>query len=139
MNKNKRKKILVGKVGLDGHDRGVQTVARALTDAGFDVVYSGLYHSPETFVDRAIDEDVDAIGMSVMTGAHNVILPKVITLLNERGAGGIPLFAGGIIPAEDIPNLKDMGISEVFLPGATLVDIVQFVKRLVNDEREESM
>lgn len=124
-------KILIGKAGLDGHDRGVRAVARALQDAGFEIVYSGLYQSPEEFVDKAIQENVSAIGMSIMTGAHNVLVPKVMKLLNEKNAGNIPVFGGGIIPDEDIQKLKDLGMKEVFLPGTTLKTIVEFVKNLV--------
>ena len=124
-------KILIGKAGLDGHDRGVRAVARALQNAGFEIVYSGLYHSPEEFVDKAIQENVSAIGMSIMTGAHNILVPKVMKLLNEKNAGNIPVFGGGIIPDEDIQKLKDLGMKEVFLPGTTLETIVEFVKKLV--------
>lgn len=124
-------KILIGKAGLDGHDRGVMTVVSALKKAGFEVIYSGLYLNPEEFVNKAIDEDVKAIGMSIMTGAHKVIVPKVVELLNSKGYGHIPVFGGGIIPEEDIPGLKKAGMREVFLPGATLDNIVKFVKELV--------
>lgn len=126
-------KILIGKAGLDGHDRGVRAIARALQDAGFEIVYSGLYQSPEEFVDKAIQENVSAIGMSIMTGAHNVIVPKVMKLLNEKNAENIPVFGGGIIPDEDIQKLKDLGMKEVFLPGTTLETIVEFVKKLVKN------
>ncbi len=124
-------KILIGKVGLDGHDRGLRTVARALIAADFDVVYSGLYRSAEEFVDKAIEEKVDTIGLSCLTGAHNVVFPKVINLLNEKGIGNIPVFGGGTIPEEDIGELKKLGVREVFLPGTTLDEIVDFVKGLV--------
>ena len=124
-------KILIGKVGLDGHDRGLRTVARALMAAGFDIIYSGLYRSAEEFVDKAIEEEVDAIGVSCLTGAHNVVFPKVINLLNEKGIGNIPVFGGGTIPEEDIGELKKLGVREIFLPGTTLDEIVDFVKGLV--------
>lgn len=130
-------KILIGKVGLDGHDRGLRTVARALIAAGFDVVYSGLYRSAEEFVDKAIEEKVDAIGVSCLTGAHNVVFPKVINLLNEKGIGNIPVFGGGTIPEEDIDKLKKLGVKEIFLPGTTLEKIVGFVKDLI--KREENI
>ncbi len=126
-------KLLIGKAGLDGHDRGVKAVVKALIEAGFDVVYSGLYQSPEDFVNKAIEEKVDAIGISCLTGAHNVIFRKVIDLLNEKGAGNIPVFGGGTIPEEDIEGLKKIGVREVFLPGATLEEIVDFVKELVKE------
>lgn len=127
-------KILIGKAGLDGHDRGVRAVAKALQDAGFEVVYSGLYQSPGDFVNKAIEEEVDAIGISIMTGAYDVILPKVMKLLNEKGAGKIPVFGGGIVPKEDVLKLKEIGIKEIFLPGTTLAEIVEFVKGLVKDK-----
>ncbi len=95
-------KILIGRIGLDGHDRGLRTVAKALTEAGFDVVYSGLYQSPEEFVNKVIEEKVDAIGISCLTGAHNVVFRKVIDLMNEKGTGNIPVFGGGTIPEEDV-------------------------------------
>ncbi len=124
-------KLLIGKAGLDGHDRGVKAVVKALIEAGFDVVYSGLYQSPEGFVNKAIEEKVDAIGISCLTGAHNVVFRKVIDLMNEKGIGNIPVFGGGTIPEEDIEGLEKIGVREVFLPGATLEEIVDFVKDLV--------
>jgi len=126
-------KLLIGKAGLDGHDRGVKAVVKALIEAGFDVVYSGLYQSPEDFVNKAIEEKVDAIGISCLTGAHNVIFRKVIDLLNEKGTGNIPVFGGGTIPEEDIEGLKKIGVRRVFLPGATLEEIIDFVKELVKE------
>ena len=126
-------KLLIGKAGLDGHDRGVKAVVKALIEAGFDVVYSGLYQSPEDFVNKAIEEKVDAIGISCLTGAHNVIFRKVIDLLNEKGTGNIPVFGGGTIPEEDVEGLKKIGVRRVFLPGATLEEIIDFVKELVKE------
>jgi len=126
-----KSKILIGRIGLDGHDRGLKTVAKALTEAGFDVVYSGLYRNAEEFVGRAVKEKVDAIGISCLTGAHNVVFRKVIDLMNKKGTGTIPVFGGGTIPEEDIEGLKKIGVREVFLPGATLEEIVNFVKGLV--------
>ncbi len=123
-------KILIGKSGLDGHDRGVMAVTDALRYAGFEVIYTGLYKSPDDFVNLAIKENVKAIGISIMTGAHKVIVPKVMDLLKQSGRADIPVFAGGIIPDVDIPELKNLGIREVFLPGTKLNDIVQFVKKL---------
>ncbi|MEE9604349.1 MAG: cobalamin B12-binding domain-containing protein [Candidatus Scalindua sp.] len=125
--------MLIGKAGLDGHDRGVKAVVKALIEAGFDVVYSGLYQSPEEFVNKAIEEKVDAIGISCLTGAHNVVFRKVIDLMNEKGIGNIPVFGGGTIPEEDIEGLEKIGVREVFLPGATLEEIVDFVKELVKE------
>ncbi len=126
-------KLLIGKAGLDGHDRGVKAVVKALIEAGFDVVYSGLYQSPEDFVNKAIEERVNAIGISCLTGAHNVVFRKVIDLLNEKGTGNIPVFGGGTIPEEDVEGLKKIGVRKVFLPGATLEEIVDFVKELVKE------
>ncbi|MFQ5686577.1 MAG: cobalamin B12-binding domain-containing protein [Candidatus Scalindua sp.] len=124
-------KILIGRIGLDGHDRGLRAVANALAGAGFDVVYSGLYRNAEEFVSRAIEEKVDAIGISCLTGAHNVVFRKVIGLMSEKGIENIPVFGGGTIPEEDIEGLKKIGVKKVFLPGATLEEIVDFVKGLV--------
>lgn len=126
-------KILIGRIGLDGHDRGLRAVAKALTEAGLDVVYSGLYQSPEEFVNKAIEEKIDAIGISCLTGAHNVVFRKIIDLMNEKGIGNIPVFGGGTIPEEDVEGLKKIGVREVFLPGATLEEIVDFVKELVKE------
>lgn len=126
-------KLLIGKAGLDGHDRGVMTVVKALQNAGFEVIYSGLYLSPEDFVNMAINENVKAIGMSIMTGAHKVLVPKVIELLKEKNHEDIPVFGGGIIPENDIAKLKEAGMREVFLPGVTLDKIVEFVKNLVGE------
>src|SRR5437773_10120795 len=109
-----RLRLLVGKVGLDGHDRGAKIIARALRDAGFEVIYTGLHQTPEMVVSTAIQEDVDAISLSILSGAHNYLLPRVVQLLKERGAGEIPVFGGGIIPPEDIAELKKRGIKELF-------------------------
>ena len=124
-------KILIGKAGLDGHDRGLRAVIKALQNAGFDVIYSGLYQTPEDFVNTAIAEKVDAMGLSIMTGAYNVIFPRVLALLKKREAENIPLFGGGIIPEEDVQKLKEIGVKEIFVPGATLEEIVEFVKKIV--------
>ena len=120
-------RILVAKPGLDGHDRGAKIVARALRDAGHEVIYTGLHQSPEQIVNAAIQEDVDAVSMSILSGAHNTLFPTVIEMLKERGAGDIPVFGGGIIPEEDIPGLKEKGVAEVFTPGARLEDILSWV------------
>jgi len=121
-------RLLVGKVGLDGHDRGAKIVARALRDAGFEVIYTGLHQSPEMVVDTAIQEDVDAISLSILSGAHNYLFPKVIELLREKGSQEIPVFGGGIIPETDIPGLKKAGVLEIFTPGATTAEIVEWVR-----------
>ena len=123
-------RVLVGKAGLDGHDRGVKLVARALRDAGMEVIYTGLHQTPEQVVDMALQEDVDAIGLSVLSGAHNYLFPRVVELLRERGADDVAVFGGGIIPDEDIPSLKKSGVQAVFRPGTSMQDIVEFVQGL---------
>lgn len=123
-----RVRVLIAKPGLDGHDRGVKVVARALRDGGFEVIYTGLHQTPEMIVNSAIQEDVDAIGLSILSGAHNVLFPRILDLLRERGAGNIVVFAGGIIPEEDIAALKQAGIAEIFTPGASLQAIVEWVR-----------
>lgn len=125
----KRKvRLLIGKVGLDGHDRGVKIVARALRDAGFEIVYTGLHQTPEMVVNTAIQEDIDAIGLSILSGAHNHLLPTVLQLLKKKNAQDITVFGGGIIPKEDIQGLKEKGIREIFLPGTSTQDIITWVK-----------
>lgn len=121
-------RLLIGKVGLDGHDRGVKVVAAALRDAGFEVIYTGLHQTPEQIVNAAIQEDVDAIGISILSGAHNHLFTRLLDLLKEKGASDIIIFGGGIIPKEDIKYLKRKGIKELFTPGAGLEEIVGFVK-----------
>ncbi len=111
-------RLLVGKVGLDGHDRGAKIIARALRDGGFEVIYTGLHQTPEMVVATAIQEDVDAVSLSILSGAHNYLFPRVIELLRERGAGDIVVFGGGIIPDEDIVTLKQAGVREIFTPGS---------------------
>jgi methylmalonyl-CoA mutase C-terminal domain/subunit len=125
-------KVLLAKAGLDGHDRGIKVVRDALINAGVEVVYIGLHKTPEETVEAAVREGVDAIGISSMTGAHNVIFPKVFELLKQRGLD-IPVFAGGVIPDEDIERLKAMGVREVFLPSTELKEIVGFIKGLGQD------
>jgi methylmalonyl-CoA mutase C-terminal domain/subunit len=129
-------RILIAKPGLDGHDRGAKVVARSLRDAGFEVIYSGLRQTPEQIAAAAIQEDVDAVGLSILSGAHNVLLPDVTRLLREEGAGDILVFAGGIIPEPDIPGLKEAGIDEIFLPGTATTDIVAYLKQRLDSEHE---
>ena len=124
----KKIRVLIAKPGLDGHDRGAKVVARALRDAGFEVIYTGLRQSPEQIVAAAIDEDVDAVGLSLLSGAHNTLFPKVVDLLKEKGAGDILVFGGGVIPEEDIPGLKAAGIAEVFTPGTPTSATIEFLK-----------
>jgi methylmalonyl-CoA mutase C-terminal domain/subunit len=122
-----RVRILVAKPGLDGHDRGAKVVARALRDAGFEVVYTGLHQTPEMIAAAAVQEDVDAVGLSIMSGAHNTLFPAVLQELDKRGASGIALFGGGIIPEQDAAALEAAGVRKVFLPGTALGDIVRWV------------
>lgn len=121
-------RILIAKPGLDGHDRGAKVVARALRNAGFEVIYTGCHQTPEAIVQAAIQEDVDLIGLSILSGAHMYHFSKVLELLGEKGADDIPVIGGGIFPIEDIPVLKKMGIKEIFEPGDLLEDIVKWVK-----------
>jgi methylmalonyl-CoA mutase, C-terminal domain len=120
-------RVVVAKPGLDGHDRGAKVVARALRDAGVEVIYTGLHQTPEQVVETAIQEDADAIGLSILSGAHMTLFRKVIDLLAERAAGDIIVFGGGIIPDADIPLLEQMGVAKIFTPGATTQDIVTWV------------
>jgi methylmalonyl-CoA mutase, C-terminal domain len=121
-------RVLIAKPGLDGHDRGAKVVARALRDAGFEVVYTGLHQTPEMIAIAAVQEDVDAVGLSIMSGAHNTLFPAVIDELRLHGAGDVVVFGGGIIPEADIERLKAAGVSGVFTPGATLQTIIQWVR-----------
>ena len=122
-------RILLAKPGLDGHDRGAKVVARALRDAGFEVIYTGLRQTPEQIASAAVQEDVDAVGLSILSGAHNRLLPEVMRLLREAGAGDVLVFAGGIIPERDIGALRAAGIDEIFLPGTTTGTIVDYLNR----------
>ena len=132
MTEQRRLRLLVGKVGLDGHDRGAKIIARAFRDAGFEVIYTGLHQSPEMVVSTAIQEDVDAVSLSILSGAHNYLLPRVVELLRERGAGDIIVFGGGIVPEEDIPGLKRAGVLEIFTPGASTDQVIEWVKTHVH-------
>ncbi len=121
-------RVLIAKPGLDGHDRGAKVIARALRDAGMEVIYTGLRQTPEQIVSAAIQEDVDVIGLSILSGAHNHLFPRVVELLKERGAGDILVFGGGVIPEEDIPFLKSKGIAEVFGPGTPTSKTIEFIR-----------
>jgi methylmalonyl-CoA mutase C-terminal domain/subunit len=121
-------RVVVAKPGLDGHDRGAKIVARALRDAGFEVIYTGLHQTPEQIVATAIQEDADAIGLSVLSGAHNYLFKRVLELLKEKGAEDVAVFGGGIIPPEDVAALKEMGVKELFTPGTSTQDIIRFVR-----------
>ncbi|MBI2879890.1 MAG: cobalamin B12-binding domain-containing protein [Candidatus Rokubacteria bacterium] len=129
-------RVLVGKPGLDGHDRGAKIVARALRDAGMEVIYTGLHQTPEQIVATAIQEDVDAIGLSILSGAHNYLFGRVMELLKERGVEDVAVFGGGIIPPEDVQSLKSIGVRAIFTPGTSTQEIVRFVRGSVRGERE---
>lgn len=124
-------RILMAKPGLDGHDRGVKVVARALRDAGFEVIYTGLHQTPEMIANTAVQEGVDAVGLSVLSGAHNTLFPAVIEALRKKGANSVMVFGGGIIPEEDMVFLKDKGVKAVFTPGTSTEDIISFVRTSV--------
>ncbi|MGH2906723.1 MAG: cobalamin B12-binding domain-containing protein [Solirubrobacterales bacterium] len=127
----KKIRVVVAKPGLDGHDRGAKIIARALRDAGMEVIYTGLHQTPEQIVETALQEDADAIGLSILSGAHMTLVPKVIKLLKEQDAGDILVCVGGTIPADDIPPLKELGVAEVFTPGAPTNAIVDFISGAV--------
>jgi len=127
----KKIRVLIAKPGLDGHDRGAKFVARALRDAGMEVIYTGLRQTPEAIANAAIQEDVDAVGLSILSGAHNTLLPKVVELLKAQGAGDILVFGGGVIPEEDIPYLKAHGIAAVFTPGTPSDEFINFIRENV--------
>ncbi len=124
-------RVLIAKPGLDGHDRGAKVVARALRDAGMEVIYTGLRQTPEQIVAAAIQEDVDAIGLSILSGAHNVLFPEIMRLLADQGASDIPVFAGGIIPEQDVAKLRTLGIKGIFLPGTPTATAVQAIRDAV--------
>ena len=124
-------RVLLAKPGLDGHDRGVKVIARALRDAGMEVVYTGLRQTPEQIVNAALQEDVDIIGLSILSGAHMTIFPRVRELMHEKGMDDVLLFGGGIIPEDDIPKLKERGVSAVFLPGTSTEDITKYIRENV--------
>lgn len=129
----KRIRVLVAKPGLDGHDRGAKVIAQALRDAGMEVVYTGLRQTPEQIVSAALQEDVDVIGMSILSGAHATLFPEVVNLLKQQGAGDILVVGGGIIPDEDIPELKAAGIAAIFTPGTPLEEVVSYIKENVKN------
>jgi methylmalonyl-CoA mutase C-terminal domain/subunit len=124
-------RVLVAKPGLDGHDRGAKVIARAFRDAGMEVIYTGLRQTPEQIVETAIQEDVEVVAMSILSGAHNHLFPKVIDMLKKRGAGDILVVAGGVIPDDDIPILKEAGIAEVFTPGTPTAQAIEFIRENV--------
>jgi methylmalonyl-CoA mutase C-terminal domain/subunit len=126
-------RVLIAKPGLDGHDRGAKVIARALRDAGMEVIYSGLRQTPDQIATAAVQEDVDVVGLSILSGAHNVLFPEILSLLKEKGAGDVLVLAGGIIPDKDIASLKKLGIREIFLPGTPTHALVDFIQREVGE------
>jgi len=126
---DERIRVLLAKPGLDGHDRGVKVIARALRDAGMEVIYTGLRQTPEQVVAAAVQEDVDAIGLSILSGAHMTLFPRIVDLARQEGLDDVVIFGGGIIPDEDIPRLKELGVSEVFTPGARMQEIIDFIRK----------
>ncbi len=135
MTEARRVRLLVGKVGLDGHDRGVKIIARALRDAGFEVIYTGLHQSPESVVATAVQEDVDGIGLSILSGAHNTIFPKVLALLRERASSDMVVFGGGIVPEEDREGLLRAGVKALFTPGTMTQQVIDWVRANVTPRR----
>jgi methylmalonyl-CoA mutase C-terminal domain/subunit len=125
---DKKIRVVVAKPGLDGHDRGAKIIARALRDAGMEVIYTGLHQTPEQIVETVIQEDADAVGLSILSGAHMTLVPRVMELLKEQGIDDVLVTVGGTIPADDIPQLKEQGVAEVFGPGASTQDIVDFIR-----------
>jgi methylmalonyl-CoA mutase C-terminal domain/subunit len=128
-------RVLVAKVGLDGHDRGAKVIATSLRDAGMEVIYTGLRQTPEMVVNAALQEDVDAIGVSILTGAHNTIFPKILSLMKEKGMDDVLVTGGGIIPADDMKKLNDMGVGKLFSPGTSTTDIAEYIKDWVKENR----
>ena len=128
-------RVVVAKPGLDGHDRGAKIIARALRDAGMEVIYTGLHQTPEQIVETVLQEDADAVGLSILSGAHMTLVPKVVELLREQDADDVLVTVGGTIPADDIPELKRLGVAEVFTPGAPTSDIIEFIQGAVSEQR----
>ena len=121
-------RVVVAKPGLDGHDRGAKIIARALRDAGMEVIYTGLHQTPEQIAETVIQEDADAVGLSILSGAHMTLVPRVVDLLKQQGADDVVVTVGGTIPADDIPELKELGVSEVFTPGSSTQDIIEYIR-----------
>ncbi|HSS41527.1 MAG TPA: cobalamin B12-binding domain-containing protein [Solirubrobacterales bacterium] len=131
-------RVVVAKPGLDGHDRGAKIIARALRDAGMEVIYTGLHQTPEQIAETVIQEDADAVGLSILSGAHMTLVPKVVALLKEQGVDDVLVTVGGTIPADDIPELKELGVAEVFTPGAGTDDIVEFIQERATARHAEA-
>jgi methylmalonyl-CoA mutase C-terminal domain/subunit len=134
MNEERKPRILIGKPGLDGHDRGAKVIARALRDAGMEVIYTGLRQTPEMIVEAALQEDVDAIGLSILSGAHMSLMPRIMELLHEEEMMDVPVFLGGIVPDQDVVTLKEMGVAGVFGPGASIEEITTFIWGAIRGE-----
>jgi methylmalonyl-CoA mutase C-terminal domain/subunit len=134
----RRYRVVIAKPGLDGHDRGAKVIARALRDAGFEVIYTGLHQTPEQVVETALQEDADAVGLSLLSGAHMTLFPRILELLKERGIDDVVVFGGGIIPDADIPALQEMGVAALFTPGTPLAQIDQWLESAL-DEREAQL
>jgi methylmalonyl-CoA mutase C-terminal domain/subunit len=134
MSPSKKIRVVVAKPGLDGHDRGAKIIARALRDAGMEVIYTGLHQTPEQIVETVLQEDADAVGLSILSGAHMTLVPRVVSLLAEQQAGDVLVCVGGTIPADDIPELKQLGVAEVFTPGAPTQQIIDFIRGRVAGE-----
>ena len=132
---NRPIRVLVAKVGLDGHDRGAKVIATSLRDEGMEVIYTGLRQTPEMVVNAALQEDVDAIGVSILTGAHNTVFPKILALMKEKGMDDVLVTGGGIIPAEDMKKLKEQGVGELFPPGTTTTAIAEYIRNWVKENR----
>jgi len=130
-------RVLIAKPGLDGHDRGAKVICRSLRDAGFEVIYTGLRRTPDEIVSTAIQEDVDVLGLSILSGAHNVLFPKIMNLLKEKSADDITVIAGGVIPDKDIAFLEKIGISKIFLPGSTTKEIIEWIKENIRIDPKE--
>jgi len=135
MNSERKPRILIGKPGLDGHDRGAKVIARALRDAGMEVIYTGLRQTPQMIVEAALQEDVDAIGLSILSGAHMSLMPRVMELLQAEGMTDVPVFLGGIVPDQDVPALMEMGVAGIFGPGASIEEITTFIWEKIRRER----
>ena len=135
----KKFRVLIGKPGLDGHDRGAKVIARALRDAGFEVSYSGLHQTPEMIVNVALQEDVDCIGLSILSGAHNTLMPEIVAQLEAKGASDIFVFGGGIIPDADIVGLKAKGVREIFTPGTSTTEVISFLEAACQQKLEQAL
>jgi methylmalonyl-CoA mutase C-terminal domain/subunit len=129
---NRKIRVVVAKPGLDGHDRGAKIIARALRDAGMEVIYTGLHQTPEQIAETVLQEDADAVGLSILSGAHMTLVPRVVKLLKDQGADDVVVTVGGTIPADDIPELKELGVAEVFTPGSSTQEIVDFIRGAVS-------